>query len=65
MEWEVGASLIEYSTPSCGTRPPAELPLQWLHLDGDDTLPVQLDINRVSSVLSLPFTEPDTFWKLP
>lgn len=42
-----------------------ELPPEWLHLDGDDTLPVQLDINRVSSVLSLPFTEPDTFWKLP
>lgn len=43
----------------------AELPPEWLHLDGDDTLSVQLDINRVSSVLSLPFTEPDTFWKLP
>ena len=43
----------------------SELPTEWLHLDGDDTLPVQLDINHVSSVLSLPFTEPDTFWKLP
>lgn len=27
-----------------------ELPTEWLHLDGDDTLPVQLDINHVSSV---------------
>lgn len=43
----------------------AELPLEWLHLDGDDSLPVQLDMNRVSSVLSLPFTRPDTFWRLP
>ncbi|OYW76131.1 MAG: hypothetical protein B7Z37_10285 [Verrucomicrobia bacterium 12-59-8] len=43
----------------------AELPPEWLHLDGDDSLPVQLDMNGVSSVLSLPFTEPDTFWKLP
>ena len=43
----------------------AELPPEWLHLDGDDTLPVQLDLDRVSSVLSLPFTEPDAFWKLP
>lgn len=42
-----------------------QLPLEWLYLDGDDSLPVQLDLNRVFSVLSLPFTEPDTFWKLP
>ena len=43
----------------------AELPQEWLHLDGDDTLPVQLDLNRVSSTLNLPFSEPDAFWKLP
>ena len=43
----------------------AELPVEWLHLDGDDSLPVQLDVERVSSLLNLPFTEPDTFWKLP
>lgn len=43
----------------------AELPAEWLHVDGDDTLPVQLDINQVSSALSLPFTDPDTFWTLP
>lgn len=43
----------------------AELPLEWLHLDGDESLPVQLDMERVSSALSRPFTEPDAFWKLP
>ena len=43
----------------------AELPPEWLHLDGDDSLPVQLDERRVSSVLSLPFTDPAAFWKLP
>jgi len=43
----------------------AELPLEWLHVDGDETLPVQLDVERVISALELPFTEPDTFWKLP
>lgn len=43
----------------------AELPPEWLYLDGDDSLPVQLDERRVSSVLRLPFTEPDAFWKLP
>lgn len=43
----------------------AELPLEWLHVDGDESLPVQLDAERVISVLELPFTDPDTFWKLP
>jgi hypothetical protein len=43
----------------------AELPLEWLHVDGDDSLPVQLDVERVRSVLELPFTDPETFWKLP
>lgn len=43
----------------------AELPLEWLHLDGDESLPVQLDMKRVISGLELPFTDPDTFWKLP
>lgn len=43
----------------------AELPLEWLHVDGDESLPVQLDRERVTSVLELPFTDPDTFWKLP
>jgi hypothetical protein len=31
----------------------------------DDSLPVQLDAERVVSVLELPFTHPDLFWKLP
>lgn len=43
----------------------AELPPEWQHLDGDDSLPMQLDQQKVTSVLKLPFTEPDTFWKLP
>lgn len=43
----------------------AGLPDEWLYLDGDDTLPVQLDLERVSSVLKLPFTRPDEFWALP
>jgi hypothetical protein len=42
----------------------AELPLEWLHLDGDESLPVQLDLDRVIYELNLPFAEPDTFWKL-
>jgi len=43
----------------------SELPPEWLHVDGDDSLPVQLDEKRVRSVLELPFTDPETFWKLP
>lgn len=43
----------------------AELPLEWLHVDGDESLPVQLDVERVFSALELPFAEPSTFWKLP
>lgn len=43
----------------------AELPLEWLHVDGDESLPVQLDRERVISILELPFTDPETFWKLP
>ena len=43
----------------------AELPLEWLHVDGDKSLPVQLDMERVISVLELPFTNPATFWNLP
>jgi len=42
-----------------------ELPREWLHLDGDDSLPVQLDVERVFSAVELPFSDPDTFWKLP
>jgi len=43
----------------------AELPLEWLHMDGDESLPVQLDMKRVISLLELPFSDPETFWKLP
>lgn len=39
----------------------AELPPEWLYIDGDDSLPVQLDVKRVISLLELPFTEPDAF----
>ena len=43
----------------------AELPLEWLHLDGDERLPVQLDLERVITALELPFSDSETFWKLP
>jgi hypothetical protein len=43
----------------------AELPLECLHIDGDVTLPVQLSMDRVSSCLALPFSDPESFWKLP
>ena len=43
----------------------SELPPEWLYVDGDDSLPVQLDVERVLSVLNLPFDEPNLFWKLP
>jgi hypothetical protein len=43
----------------------SELPLDWLHVDGDDSLPMQLDADRVLSVLELPLSDPEHFWKLP
>jgi hypothetical protein len=43
----------------------AELPLEWLYVDGDESLPVQLDVEKVISALELPFSQPDLFWKLP
>lgn len=43
----------------------SELPPEWLYVDGDDSLPVQLDVERVVSVLSLPFAKPELFWRLP
>lgn len=42
-----------------------ELPMNWLHIDGDDSLPVQLDRERVFSALEIPFKKPEHFWKLP
>lgn len=43
----------------------AELPLEWLHVDGDGSLPVQLDRERIQCLLQMPFTDPDSFWTLP
>ena len=43
----------------------AELPVEWLFPDGDETLAVQLDEEWVCSVLRLPFTDGDAFWSLP
>jgi hypothetical protein len=40
-----------------------QLPLEWLHLDADDTLPAQLDREQVRSNLELP--SEDSFWILP
>ncbi|MBL9113927.1 MAG: hypothetical protein JNJ83_02900 [Verrucomicrobiaceae bacterium] len=42
----------------------AELPLEWLHVEGDESLPVQLDVEKVISALELPFSQPDLFWNL-
>jgi hypothetical protein len=42
-----------------------ELPLEWLYVDADESLPVQLDRKKIRSVLKLPFSQPDPFWKLP
>jgi hypothetical protein len=41
-----------------------ELPLDWLHVDGDETLPVQLDLGKVRSTLELPLRDPGFFWRL-
>jgi hypothetical protein len=38
----------------------AELPLEWLHVDGDETLPVQLDVEVVMS-LATPLHRPSSF----
>ncbi|MDZ4287040.1 MAG: HipA family kinase [Prosthecobacter sp.] len=43
----------------------AELPHEWLYLDGDETLAVHLDQEHVYSTLSLPFTNAEAFWTLP
>jgi hypothetical protein len=41
----------------------AALPEEWLYFQGDKNLAVHLDKNLVSDILSIPFTEPDRFWK--
>lgn len=43
----------------------AKLPDEWRYLHGDESLPVQLAEESVSSVLRLPFTQPDAFWQMP
>jgi hypothetical protein len=42
----------------------SRLPDEWLYLDGDESLPVQLDQNHVYNVLNRPFAEPEAFWAL-
>ncbi|MGB8354459.1 MAG: HipA family kinase [Chthoniobacteraceae bacterium] len=41
------------------------LPLEWLHIDGDESLPVQIDRKLVHETLSSPFNDPDSFWNRP
>ena len=38
------------------------LPLEWLHIDGDENLPVQMEQELVMKTLSRFVTEPDAFW---
>lgn len=38
------------------------LPDEWLYLDGDESLSVQLDQNHVYNTLNRPFAEPEAFW---
>ena len=40
------------------------LPDEWLYLDGDESLAVQLDQNNVYNTLNRPFADPGTFWTL-
>lgn len=42
----------------------SRLPDEWLYLDGDENLPVQLEQNHVYNVLNRPFAEPEAFWAL-
>lgn len=40
----------------------SSLPMEWLYLDGDDSLPVQLDKNLIMDILQRPFRQPEQFW---
>ena len=40
----------------------ASLPEEWQHLEGDETLPVQLEQKLVFETLARAFTEPTAFW---
>lgn len=42
----------------------ASLPSEWLHLEGSEELPSNLDQDMVRSILSRPFLESDAFWNL-
>lgn len=41
----------------------AELPEEWLYLDGDDNLPMQLEFDMVKEILWRPFKNAATFWQ--
>ena len=41
----------------------AELPAEWLHMEGDENLPVQLDPGEVRDVLRRPLHQSSQFWK--
>jgi hypothetical protein len=41
----------------------ASLPKEWLHLEGDETLPVHLDQKSVNELLARAFSGSDAFWK--
>ena len=43
----------------------SELPLEWLHVDGDESLPVQLDQDQVYQTLYSALAQPDAFWTMP
>lgn len=55
IKWALHAELPRYF---------AQLPEEWLYIDGDDSLPVQLDQNAVFRVLNIPIAKPDAFWNL-
>lgn len=42
----------------------AQLPEEWLYPDGDDSLPVHLSQDMVTSILRVPLEKPDAFWTL-
>jgi hypothetical protein len=38
------------------------MPVEWLYLDGDESLPVHLDQKEVYNTLNRPFADPEAFW---
>lgn len=53
MEWILGRFLLIW----------AELPPEWLYIDADENLPMQLDLDVVMEVLRRPFDRPAEFWR--